>query len=271
RFASAIVRSRFARARANLLRTIAEAKRTARERFEKVFEEIRENFRKTFRTMFGGGRADLLLLDEEDIVESGIEIVAQPPGKNLQSISLLSGGEKALTAISLLFAIYLIKPSPFCILDEIDAPLDDANIGRFTQVLRQFTDRSQFLIITHNKRTMEMADVIYGVTMSEHGVTEMMSMSFDRAQHHAKHDYILPPEEPQQELSEEERESLVERAKADSVASEEEPAEATRDVPRAGNGTPLEPYTVGEEMTHFHEEDFVRRKEKQQAPAAESE
>jgi len=260
------------KARANLLRTIAEAKRTARERFEKVFEEIRENFRKTFRTMFGGGRADLLLLDEEDIVESGIEIVAQPPGKNLQSISLLSGGEKALTAISLLFAIYLIKPSPFCILDEIDAPLDDANIGRFTQVLRQFTDRSQFLIITHNKRTMEMADVIYGVTMSENGVTEMMSMSFDRARHHAKHDYILPPVEEEQELSAQERESLVERARADTAAAEAEPAaEAPRDVPRAKNGTPLEPYTVGEEMTHFHEEDFVHRKEKQQAPTAESE
>ena len=247
------------KARANLLRTIADIKRTARDRFQKVFEEIRDHFRKTFRSIFGGGKADLLLLDEEDVIESGVEIVAQPPGKNLQSISLLSGGEKALTAISLLFAIYLIKPSPFCILDEIDAPLDDVNIGRFTTLLRQFTDRSQFLIITHNKRTMEMADIIYGITMAEQGVSRIMSMSFESAHRHAEPqaDPSQTPE-PEPNPPAEAPPQSPQETKSESPSSDpgDEP-----DVPRAKNGTPLEPYTVDEESVQFHEEDFVPNKD----------
>jgi chromosome segregation protein len=128
-----------------------------------------------------GGEADLVLLDEHNALESGIEIVAQPPGKRLKSITLLSGGEKALTAIALLFASFLIHPSPFCVLDEIDAPLDEENIRRFLKVLRQMTDHSQFLIITHNKRTMEHADILYGVTMEEAGVSKLVSVKLDAA------------------------------------------------------------------------------------------
>lgn len=275
------------KARANLMRTIGEIKRTARERFETVFAQIQENFRKTFRTMFGGGKADLILLDQEDIIESGIEIVAQPPGKNLQSISLMSGGEKALTAISLIFAIYLIKPSPFCILDEIDAPLDDVNIGRFTRVLRQFTDRSQFLIITHNKRTMETADAIYGVTMAQQGVSQIMSMNFESARQHATQGLDAPSaaegpllattveEAPSAEAMEEELPEAWSGQKEPEAAGEEpgEPravsseadpdeADSETDTPRAKNGTKLEPVTLDEAVTRFDEEDFVPQKEK---------
>ena len=130
-------------------------------------------FQAVFPRMFGGGRASLVLTDESDMLETGIEIVAQPPGKKVsQNIELLSGGEKALTAVSLLFAIFLVKPSPFCVLDEVDAPLDEANVGRFNEVVREMTERSQFILITHNKRTMEIADTLYGVTMEEPGVSK---------------------------------------------------------------------------------------------------
>ena len=119
-----------------------------------------------------------MLTDESDLLEAGIEIVAQPPGKKVsQNIELLSGGEKALTAVSLLFAIFLIKPSPFCILDEVDAPLDEANVGRYNEMVREMTDRSQFILITHNKRTMEIADMLYGVTMEEPGVSKLVAVN----------------------------------------------------------------------------------------------
>ncbi len=145
--------------------------------FADTFEQVRINFRTMFRQLFGNqGEADLRLLDEADLLESGIEIIAKPPGKKLQSISLLSGGERSLTAVALLFSIYMIKPSPFCVLDELDAPLDEANIGRFVRVLDQFIDRSQFIIVTHSKRTMERADVMYGVTMEEFGVSKPVGM-----------------------------------------------------------------------------------------------
>src|SRR5262249_48522462 len=148
--------------------------------FKTTFEQIRDNFRTMFTEVFGGGKADLILTDENDVLESGIDIVARPPGKQLQSISLLSGGEQTMTAVSLLFSIYQVKPSPFCVLDELDAPLDESNINRFVKILQRFLAHSQFVIITHNKRTIGMADILYGVTMEEHGVSKIVSVKFHR-------------------------------------------------------------------------------------------
>ena len=159
---------------------------TTRERFAAAFAAINHNFQQTFSTLFGGGRAGLTLLDEHDPLESGIEIIAQPPGKRLQSVQLLSGGEKALTAIALMFAMFKYKPSPFCLLDEIDAPLDDANIGRFVEMLRGMQQHTQFIVITHNRKTMEIADRLYGVTMEEPGVSKLVSVRLsDRARESA--------------------------------------------------------------------------------------
>ncbi len=152
---------------------------TTRVRFVEAFSAINRNFQEVFTTLFGGGRAGLTLLDENDPLESGIEIVAQPPGKRLQSVQLLSGGEKALTAISLMFGLFKFKPSPFCLLDEIDAPLDDANVGRFVDMLRSMQDQTQFILITHHRRTMEIADRLYGVTMEEPGVSKLISVQMN--------------------------------------------------------------------------------------------
>jgi len=152
---------------------------TTRQRFAEAFTAINRNFQETFSTLFGGGRAGLTLLDENDPLESGIEIIAQPPGKRLQSVQLLSGGEKALTAIALMFALFKFKPSPFCLLDEIDAPLDDANIGRFVEMLRSMLRHTQFILITHNRKTMEIADRLYGVTMEEPGVSKLISVQLN--------------------------------------------------------------------------------------------
>jgi chromosome segregation protein len=149
--------------------------------FKETFEKIRDNFRLMFTEVFGGGKADLVLTDENDVLESGIDIVARPPGKQLQSISLLSGGEQTMTAVSLLFSIYQVKPSPFCVLDELDAPLDESNVVRFVKILQRFLAHSQFIIITHNKRTIAMADVLYGVTMQEHGVSKIVGVKFHKA------------------------------------------------------------------------------------------
>jgi chromosome segregation protein len=149
---------------------------TSKARFAEAFAAIQANFQVTFSTLFGGGRAGLTLLDQDDPLESGIDIVASPPGKRLQSVQLLSGGEKALTAIALMFAIFRYKPSPFCLLDEIDAPLDDANVSRFVEMLRGMLDRTQFILITHNRRTMEIANRLYGVTMEEPGVSKLISV-----------------------------------------------------------------------------------------------
>ena len=149
--------------------------------FRENLEIISENFGEVFREMFGGGRAYLKVLDEDDILGSGIDIIAQPPGKNLQNMMLLSGGERALTAIAILFSILKMKPSPFCILDEIEAALDDANVQRFGDYLRRFSDDTQFIVITHRKGTMEAADVLYGVTMQEQGVSKIVSVKFDEA------------------------------------------------------------------------------------------
>jgi chromosome segregation protein len=150
---------------------------TTTARFTEAFQAVQVNFQQTFSTLFGGGRAGLTLTDENDPLESGIDIVASPPGKRLQSVQLLSGGEKALTAIALMFAIFRYKPSPFCLLDEIDAPLDDANVGRFVDMLRGMMDRTQFILITHNRRTMEIANRLYGVTMEEPGVSKLISVN----------------------------------------------------------------------------------------------
>jgi chromosome segregation protein len=152
---------------------------TTRQRFSEAFAAINRNFQEMFSTLFGGGRAGLTLLDEADPLESGIEIIAQPPGKRLQSVQLLSGGEKALTAISLMFGLFKYKPSPFCLLDEIDAPLDDANIGRFVEMLRGMQQHTQFILITHNRKTMEIADRLYGVTMEEPGVSKLISVQMN--------------------------------------------------------------------------------------------
>jgi chromosome segregation protein len=145
--------------------------------FAETFAQVRINFQTMFKELFGEkGQADLTLLDESDPLESGIEVIAKPPGKKLQSITLLSGGERSMTAVALLFSIYMIKPSPFCVLDELDAPLDESNINRFVKVLDRFIDRSQFIIVTHSKRTMARADVMYGVTMEEFGVSKPVGM-----------------------------------------------------------------------------------------------
>jgi len=152
---------------------------TTRQRFREAFDAINLQFQVMFGVLFGGGRAGLTLLDEEDVLESGIEIIAQPPGKRLQNVQLLSGGEKALTAISLMFAIFKYKPSPFCLLDEIDAPLDDANTGRFLDMLRSMQEHTQFILITHNRKTMEIADRLYGVTMEEPGVSKLISVKLN--------------------------------------------------------------------------------------------
>jgi chromosome segregation protein len=166
-------------ARAELIAAIDEINQTSQRQFEVTFEQIRKNFAYTFQTLFGGGRADIELVQADDILESGIEIVAQPPGTKLKGISLLSGGQRTLTAVALLFALYLVKPSPFCLLDELDAPLDESNIGRFTELLKKFVSESQFIIITHNKRTVAAANAIYGVTMEERGVSKTVSMRFN--------------------------------------------------------------------------------------------
>jgi chromosome segregation protein len=152
---------------------------TTKVRFREAFTAIQQNFQQMFSTLFGGGRAGLTLLDENDPLETGIEIVASPPGKRLQSVMLLSGGEKALTAIALMFAIFKYKPSPFCLLDEIDAPLDDANVGRFVEMLQGMLDKTQFILITHNRRTMEIANRLYGVTMEEPGVSKLISVQLN--------------------------------------------------------------------------------------------
>jgi chromosome segregation protein len=162
----------------SLQSAITRINKTTRERFKVAFDEINQKFKENFPRLFNGGKAELRLDEEADVLEAGIEIVAQPPGKRLQNIVLLSGGEKALTAVALIFSIFLIKPSPFCLLDEVDAPLDDANIDRFNTFVREMSDISQFLLITHSKRTMEMVDSLYGITMEEPGVSKMISVTF---------------------------------------------------------------------------------------------
>jgi chromosome segregation protein len=169
-------------AKDSLVQAIRRINKEARRLLGETFEQVRENFKQTFMTLFDGGEADLFFVDSDDPLEANIKIVASPRGKKLHDISSLSSGERSLVALSLLFAIYLVKPSPFCVFDEVDAPLDDANIGRFVKLLRSFTDRTQFIVITHNKKTMEAADNLYGVTMEEPGVSKLISVRLDDAE-----------------------------------------------------------------------------------------
>ena len=166
-------------AKQNLIETVTHINKTASDNFNEVFQKIRENYNQVFHQFFKDGEADLILSEDEDPLEANIEIMANPKGKRPTSLTLLSGGEKALTAISLLFAIYLVKPSPFCILDEVDAPLDDTNIQRFTAALRDFSKDTQFLLVTHNKLTMKSTDCLYGITMEESGVSKVVSVKLE--------------------------------------------------------------------------------------------
>jgi len=163
-------------ARQSLLQAIREIDGTARALFQETFTAVRGHFLTVFQTLFGGGECDLRLSNPDDPLESEIEIHAAPRGKKTQRIHLLSSGERALVAVSLLFSIYLTKPSPFCLMDEVDAPLDDANVGRFTQLLTEFKHSTQFIVITHNPRTMQAADAVYGVTMQEPGVSTIVGV-----------------------------------------------------------------------------------------------
>jgi len=163
---------------ADTTKAIQEINRRSREKFREAFQAINENFKQVFTKLFGGGDCGIQLLGEEDLLESGIDIYAQPPGKKVQNIMLLSGGEKAMTVLALLVALFNYRPSQYCVLDEVDAPLDDANVGRFTDLVREMSQRTQFIIITHNKRTMETANYIYGVTMEEPGVSQVVSVKF---------------------------------------------------------------------------------------------
>ena len=170
------------KAKAELEKIIADITGEMKEIFLSEFKAIDEGFRTTFLELFGGGRAALVLEDPEDVLNCGIEIKVQPPGKALSTLSLLSGGEMAFVAIALYFAIIKVRPTPFCVMDEIEAALDEANVGKYAQYMRRLTDKTQFIIITHRRGTMEEADILYGVTMQEKGVSQVISVDLDEAE-----------------------------------------------------------------------------------------
>ena len=220
-------------AKAQLLEVINRINTQTKEMFTTTFNQIRDNFRAMFTEVFGGGKADLILTDENDVLESGIDIVARPPGKQLQTISLLSGGEQTMTAVALLFSIYQVKPSPFCVLDELDAPLDESNINRFVRVLQRFLDNSQFIIITHNKRTIGMADVLYGVTMEEHGVSKIVSVKFHKANEPVTQTATAPLEAPAPNPVDAEEDTPHQRTETFDIA-----LAPTAEVEEEGTGSP---------------------------------
>lgn len=198
-------------AKESLHKAINKINRTTRKMFMETFEQIQAAFKDYFKLLFGGGHAELFLIDQSDILESGIEIAVRPPGKKLQTILLLSGGEKALTAIALLFALFKVKPTPFCILDEIDAPLDEANIDRFSRMLQEFVKTTQFIIITHNKKTIAISDVMYGVTMAKSGISSIVSVRFAEDKRKIERDKpqrILSPQ-PQPKIENEAAEEIT--------------------------------------------------------------
>lgn len=206
-------------AKSTLQSTINKINSTARRLFLETFENVRDNFKKVFQELFTGGESDIRLTNPEDPLESPIEIIARPRGKKLLSIHQMSGGERALTAISLLFAIYLAKPSPFCILDEIDAPLDDSNISRFLRLIKVFSDQTQFIIITHNKLTMEAADVLYGITMEKPGVSKLVSVRFNEDEDGQVVNTVMDNER-EQEIDTGIPEKVIERMTSDIKSSE---------------------------------------------------
>jgi chromosome segregation protein len=173
-----------------LRRAIKEIDESTKTAFVETFEKVREEFQVMFHRLFGGGATRLELTDPEDVLETGIDIIVQPPGKKLQNLQLLSGGERALTAAALLFAFLRVKPSPFVVLDEVDAPLDEANVGRFAAVVREFSENSQFIVITHNRGTMEAAHALYGVTMQEPGISRLVSLRLEDAAQPAQRELI---------------------------------------------------------------------------------
>ena len=185
-------------AKAELLETITKINQTTKTLFAETFEKIRVNFAEMFVELFGGGKANLVLLDESDPLESGIEIIAKPPGKQLSNITLLSGGERTMTAVALLFSIYMVKPSPFCVLDEMDAPLDESNINRFIKILDRFVGQSQFIVISHHKRTIARADALYGVTMEEHGVSKLVGVKFSHRADQGEGRDVLGTSQPEE-------------------------------------------------------------------------
>jgi chromosome segregation protein len=162
----------------DLLTIINELNGKSQEMFEKTYVEIRKNFQMIFSKLFNGGKADILLTEPENLLETGIDVEVQPPGQTRKSITLLSGGQRTMTAIALMFATFMVKPSPFCLLDEIDAALDEANVTRFIELVQDFKDQSQFVMITHNKKTMSAANVMYGVTQETMGVSKIVSAKF---------------------------------------------------------------------------------------------
>jgi chromosome segregation protein len=208
-----------------LMEMIRKINQTTTDLFAKTFEAINNNFQTTFKQLFGGGSAKLMLADDEDILESGIEIIARPPGKRLQSVSLLSGGERTLTAVALLFAIYMVKPSPFCVLDELDAALDEPNNRRFIKMLEGFLSQSQFIIITHNQQTIAASSVIYGVTMPETGVSKIVSMKFNKNEARP----TLEPAGPEPELP-----------PMAAVKPEDQPAEPAAELAAVAESAPAE-------------------------------
>ena len=221
-------------ARASLKDVIARINRRSRKQFQETFEAVRLHFQEIFRKLFGGGKADLVLEENEDILEAGIDILARPPGKEPRSIMQLSGGEKALTTIALLFSVFRSRPAPFCLLDEVDAPLDEANVDRFNLILREFMDLSQFLVITHNKRTMGYADTLYGVTMPEPGVSKRIAIKYAEIEKHLPIEQMEAESAANREAAQQELGAVSASDTEAAPESEAEPVEAEGEPVAAG-------------------------------------